>query len=77
MALSAVVGVSDVTPFILSLIQGADGTLRILTSAIILSLMSNTIAKCAYFAFLVPATRRETIGAYAVWAALHVPLIIL
>jgi uncharacterized membrane protein (DUF4010 family) len=77
LGLSAIVGVSDIDPFILSLIQGSDGTLRILTSAIILSMMSNTIAKATYFAFLSPTTRKETVLKYSVWAALHVPFIVL
>jgi uncharacterized membrane protein (DUF4010 family) len=75
-AFSAVVGFSDVTPFIVSVIQGADGTMRVLTTAIIISMMSNTIARGIYFAYLVPAKRRETLSIFAVWAFLHLPLIL-
>jgi len=76
LGLSAIVGVSDITPFILSLIQGSDGTVRIFTSAIILALMSNTIAKAIYFWSLSPITRKETAVKYSIYALLHIPFIL-
>jgi uncharacterized membrane protein (DUF4010 family) len=76
LGLSAVVGVSDITPFILSLIQGSDGTVRIFTSAIILALMSNTVAKAIYFWSLSPITRKETALKYSIYALLHIPFIL-
>jgi uncharacterized membrane protein (DUF4010 family) len=76
LGLSAIVGVSDIDPFILSLIQGSDGTLKIFTSAIILAMMSNTIAKGVYFGFLSPATRKETALKFSIFALIHVPLVI-
>jgi len=75
-ALSAIVGISDITPFILSLVQGSDGTLHILTSAIILAMMSNTIAKAIYFWSLSSITRKETALRYSIYALLHIPFII-
>ncbi len=75
LGLSAVVGVTDVVPFILSLIQGADPMSRIIVPAIVLAMMSNTIAKGIYFAVLSPTTRKETIITYSAWSLLHVPLI--
>jgi uncharacterized membrane protein (DUF4010 family) len=75
LVLSAVVGVSDIDPFILSVIQGADGAVQIFTSAIMISLMSNTIAKGIYFAFLSSTTRKETVWRFMLWAGLHLPLI--
>lgn len=77
LVLSAVVGVSDIDPFILSLVQGSDGGMHVFASAIVLAMMSNTIAKGIYFAALGPAVRRQTIWRFALWAALHIPLIIL
>ena len=76
LGLSAIVGVSDIDPFILSLVQGSDGTMRIFTSAIILAMMSNTIAKAVYFGALSPSTRKETALKYSIYAILHIPFII-
>ena len=76
LGLSAIVGVSDIDPFILSLVQGSDGTMHIITSAIILAMMSNTIAKAIYFGSLSPTTRKETALKFSILAMVHVPLII-
>ena len=76
LGLSAIVGVSDIDPFILSLVQGSDGAIRIFTSSIILAMMSNTVAKAIYFGSLSSATRRETILKYSIFALAHIPLII-
>jgi uncharacterized membrane protein (DUF4010 family) len=76
LAVSAIVGVSDIDPFILSLVQGSDGTLHIFTSAIILAMMSNTIAKAIYFWSLSPKTRKETALKYSIYALLHIPFVI-
>ncbi|MGD1044942.1 MAG: MgtC/SapB family protein [Bacteroidota bacterium] len=76
LAVSAIVGVSDITPFILSVVQGSDGSVHIFTSAIIFALMSNTIAKAIYFGYLSPTTRKETALKYSIYAILHIPFII-
>jgi uncharacterized membrane protein (DUF4010 family) len=76
LGLSAIVGVSDIDPFILSIIQSSDGTMHIFTSAIVLAMMSNTIAKAIYFGSLSPATRKETVLKFSIFALAHVPLII-
>jgi uncharacterized membrane protein (DUF4010 family) len=74
--LAGVVGVSDITPFVLSVIQGSDGTMKIFTSAIVLALMSNTIAKAFYFGTLSSTTRKETAIKYSIFALLHIPFIV-
>ena len=76
LGLAAIVGVSDITPFILSIVQGSDGTIHIFTSAIILALMSNTVAKGIYFGSLSPTTRKETALKYSIYALLHIPFVI-
>jgi len=76
LGLSAIVGVTDIDPFILSLIQGSDGTMNIFTSAIILAMMSNTVAKAIYFGSLSPATRKETALKFSVLAIAHIPFIL-
>jgi uncharacterized membrane protein (DUF4010 family) len=76
LAVSAIVGVSDIDPFILSLVQGSDGMMHIFTSAIILALMSNTVAKGIYFGTLSPMTRKEASLKYSIYALLHIPFIL-
>ena len=75
LGLSAIVGVSDIVPFILSLIHSSDTMSQVVVSAIIMSTMSNTIAKGVYFGALSPSTRKETAITYSAWALLHVPLL--
>jgi uncharacterized membrane protein (DUF4010 family) len=76
LGLASIVGISDITPFILSIVQGSNGTTHIFTSAIILALMSNTVAKGIYFGSLSPMTRKETALKYSIYAVLHIPFII-
>ncbi len=76
-ALSAVVGVTDIDPYILSLVQNAALFQGIVAAGITIAMMSNVVAKGAYFSFLVPSIRRETAWRYALWAALHVPFILI
>jgi uncharacterized membrane protein (DUF4010 family) len=76
LGLSAIVGVTDIDPFILSLVQGSNGTMPIITSAIILAMMSNTVAKAIYFGSLSPATRKETALKFFIFAIAHIPFII-
>lgn len=76
-ALSAVVGVTDIDPFILSLIENSGMQMNILVVAVLIAMMSNVIAKGIYFIFLVPSLRRQTLWRYSVWALLHVPLILM
>ncbi|HEY6953429.1 MAG TPA: MgtC/SapB family protein [Bacteroidota bacterium] len=75
--LAALVGVTDITPFIMSVVHGTDASVHILSAAIIISMMSNTIAKGVYFYALAPAARKETAWTYGLWAVLHVPLIVM
>ncbi len=76
LGLASIAGVSDITPFILSIIQGADGTVHIFTAAIILVLMSNTIAKGIYFWSLSSTNRKETALKYFIYALMHIPFIL-
>ncbi len=76
LTLSAIVGVTDIDPFILSLIKGAQPVEALITSAIIISMMSNTIIKGIYFGSLAKNERKETAIRYGIWAALHILFII-
>jgi uncharacterized membrane protein (DUF4010 family) len=74
LTLAAVVGVTDIDPFILSLLQGPE--IGLVVSATLIAMMSNTLVKGIYFAVLVPVGRRETLLRYGAWALLHLPLIL-
>jgi uncharacterized membrane protein (DUF4010 family) len=76
LVLSAVVGFTDITPYILSLLHPSAQMARPVVLALMLAMMSNTTAKSIYFASIVPDARRETFLRYGVWAALHIPLLI-
>jgi uncharacterized membrane protein (DUF4010 family) len=76
LTLSAVVGVVDIDPFILSMIQEADLQPSLLVAAALLSMMSNTLAKGAYYFALVPGVRRETAWRYILWGLLHIPVVL-
>jgi uncharacterized membrane protein (DUF4010 family) len=75
LGLSAIVGVSDIVPFILSLVHSSGPLSQVAAPAIIMAMMSNTIAKGIYFGALSPTNRKETAITYSVWALLHVPLL--
>lgn len=72
--LSALVGVTDIDPFILSLIQGTESTLPVVIPALIIAMSSNTLAKGVYFAVLSPERKKDALWRYAGWALIHVPV---
>jgi len=67
--------VTDIDPFILSLVDKTPNLESLVISAILVSMMSNTIIKGIYFAFLAKQERAATLWRYGLWAALHLPLI--
>ena len=76
MVLAGVIGVTDIDPFILSLV-GQEGQVQtLIVSAILVSMMSNTIMKGIYFGVLSKTTRVSTALRYGIWALLHIPLIL-
>jgi uncharacterized membrane protein (DUF4010 family) len=77
MGLSAVVGVSDIDPFVLSLVRRADLSHSLIIIALLIAMMSNTLTKGAYFSTLAKSVRKETWLRYGIWALLHLPLILL
>lgn len=76
MVLAGAVGVTDIDPFILSLVTNAD-IQTISVAAILVSMMSNTLAKGIYFSSLAPGMRRATLIRYGAWALLHLPVILI
>ena len=75
LALSAIVGVTDIDPFILSIISQHQPIENIIESAIIISMMSNTIAKGVYFGFLVKSLRKQVMLYFAIWVVVHILVI--
>jgi uncharacterized membrane protein (DUF4010 family) len=74
--LALLVGVVDVDPYILSMLQSAEVTAAIVASAIVLATMSNTLAKGVYFGSLASSVRREAFARYAIWGVLHLPFVL-
>jgi uncharacterized membrane protein (DUF4010 family) len=77
LVLSALVGVSDIDPFILSVVQVPETGMQVVCSAIIVAMMSNTVAKAVYFSVLAPSARRSALWRYAVWTVIHVPFVLM
>lgn len=77
LALSVVVGVGDITPFVLSVIHSSDPVQSTMIVAILIAMMSNMVARGAYFWFLAKSVRKQTAWRYSLWALLHLPLILL
>jgi uncharacterized membrane protein (DUF4010 family) len=74
--LAAAIGVTDIDPFILSIVQGAQPVAAYTVSALIIAMMSNTIMKGIYFWYLARDVRSRTAWRFALWAVCHVPLIL-
>jgi uncharacterized membrane protein (DUF4010 family) len=75
--LSFFVGVTDIDPFILSLVHNSPEVTKMLVSAIILSMMGNTLSKGIYFGGLAKKVRKIAFWQYGIWAAMHVPFVFL
>jgi uncharacterized membrane protein (DUF4010 family) len=71
--LALIVGAVDIDPFILSVSRASSLDSTLLT-AIILAMLSNTVAKGIYFGTLAAPVRRQAFLRYGIWAALHLPL---
>jgi uncharacterized membrane protein (DUF4010 family) len=75
LVLSAIVGVTDIDPFILSLINKRLPVGSIVDSAIIISMMSNTIIKGIYFGFLAKGLRKQVLLYFTIWVVVHIILL--
>jgi uncharacterized membrane protein (DUF4010 family) len=75
LGLSVIVGVTDIDPFILSIINKQSLVENVVTSAILISMMSNTFVKGIYFGFLAKGLRKEVILYFSLWVALHAIII--
>jgi uncharacterized membrane protein (DUF4010 family) len=75
LGLSAIVGVTDIDPFILSIINKQSLVENVVISAILISMMSNTIVKGIYFGFLAKGLRKDVIIYFGLWVVLHAIII--
>jgi uncharacterized membrane protein (DUF4010 family) len=75
LGLSAIVGVTDIDPFILSIINKQSLVENVVNSAILISMMSNTVVKGIYFGFLAKGLRKKVVLYFGLWVALHAILI--
>jgi uncharacterized membrane protein (DUF4010 family) len=73
--LSIIVGVTDIDPFILSIIGKQSLVANVVNSAIIISMMSNTLVKGIYFGFLSKTLSLKVIIYFSIWAAIHAILV--
>lgn len=77
LTLSIIVGVTDIDPFILSIISTSNFEIKVMASAIIISMMSNTIMKGIYFSYLSAESRKESLIRFGILAVLHIPVVVL
>jgi uncharacterized membrane protein (DUF4010 family) len=71
LGLSVIVGVTDIDPFILSLITKQTMIDRIVISSILISMVSNTIVKGIYFGALARQMRKIVLLYFSLWTVLH------
>lgn len=71
LGLSAIVGVTDIDPFILSLITKQTMIDTIVIASILISMMSNTIVKGIYFGALARQMRKIVLLYFSLWSVLH------
>ena len=77
LTLAAAVGVTDIDPFILSIVSQPENIQILTVMAILVSMMSNTIAKGVYFGVLTRNLWKPTVWRYALWTVLHLPVILI
>ncbi len=77
LVLAGLVGVTDIDPFILSLVSHTADYQAVIFSAILVSMMGNTLMKGIYFGFIAQQARLGSIWRYGLWALLHIPVILL
>jgi len=77
LTLAGMIGVTDIDPFILSLVNQSTLIQSVAVSAIVISMMSNTIVKGLYFGFQAKDVRKSTAWRFGLWALLHLPILLI
>lgn len=75
LVMSALVGFTDIDPFLMSVVGGSAEPTRTLVSALILMFATHTWIKGCYVAIPARGCRRQAAWRYALWGALHLPLL--
>ncbi len=75
LTLAGITGVTDIDPFILSIVNQSGMVQKMAVSAIIISMISNTVVKGIYFGFLAKNVRRSTAWRFGLWALFHIPVL--
>jgi uncharacterized membrane protein (DUF4010 family) len=75
--LSVIVGVTDIDPFILSIIGKQSLLQNVVITSIVISMMSNTLVKGIYFGFLSKVLRSKVILYFSLWAAIHLIIVLI
>ncbi len=74
--LSALSGLVDVDPFVLSLVRGSAPVLGMIVKAVLVAVMSNTLFKGLYIGLLAPREQAQAAWRYGLWTILHVPFLL-
>ena len=77
MALAALVGVTDIDPFLLSIAHDNASVTPIIVQGALVAMMSNTLVKGIYFAGLSRLGRKDALLRFGAWTLLHIPLLFL
>jgi len=75
LALAMIVGVTDIDPFIVSLINKQLPAGQVIYSALLISMLSNTVVKGIYFGFLSKGLKKQVVINFGIWVVVHVILI--
>ena len=77
LSLASIVGLSDIDPFILSIVHSTNFDVSLIAKAILISMMSNTIVKGIYFGYYTPLLRKRVFIRFGILALSHIPLLFL
>ncbi len=76
LGLSAVSGLVDVDPLVLSLARGTAPIAQVMIKAMLVATMSNTLFKGTYFGALAPREKFQAAWRYGLLAVLHLPVLL-
>lgn len=74
---AGIVGIANIDPFIFSIVHSTGFDAKLVSSAIIVAMLSNTIIKGIYFGYFVPTLRKKTFQRFGILALAHIPLLFL
>ena len=74
---SGIVGIANIDPFIFSIVHSTGFDSHLVSAAIIVAMLSNTVIKGIYFGYFVPSLRKKTFERFGILALAHIPLLFL